>query len=86
MNSWRWEGVTVGQGVPSQWRLLLDRPEFDRTRSFRASGSAAPAPPQSRPNLVREMQERLGRPVVIGYTSTEAALDHRLATRATAPS
>ena len=67
------EGVTVGQGVPSQWRLLLDRPEFDRTdlSRIRICGTgAAPVPP----SLVREMQERIGCPVVIGYTSTEAAL------------
>ncbi len=67
------ERVTVGQGVPSQWRLLLDRPELDDTdlSSLRICGSgAAPAPP----SLVRELQHRLGCPVVIGYTSTEAAL------------
>lgn len=67
------EGVTVGQGVPSQWRLLLDRPEFDRTdlSRIRICGTgAAPVPP----SLVREMQDRIGCPVVIGYTSTEAAL------------
>ena len=67
------EGVTVGQGVPSQWRLLLDRPELDATdlSSLRICGTgAAPAPP----DLIREMQERLGCPVVIGYTSTEAAI------------
>ena len=67
------EGVTVGQGVPSQWRLLLDRPEFDHTdlSRIRICGTgAAPVPP----SLVREMQERIGCPVVIGYTSTEAAL------------
>ena len=42
------EGVTVGQGVPSQWRLLLDRPEFDRTdlSSLRICGTGAA---QSRP-------------------------------------
>ncbi len=67
------EGVTVGQGVPSQWRLLLNRPEFDRTdlSSIRICGTgAAPVPP----DLVQELQARLGCPVVIGYTSTEAAL------------
>ena len=67
------EGVTVGQGVPSQWRLLLDRPEFDRTdlSRIRICGTgAAPVPP----SLVKEMQDRIGCPVVIGYTSTEAAL------------
>lgn len=67
------EHVTVGQGVPSQWRLLLDHPDFPVTdlSGLRICGTgAAPVPPV----LVREMQERLGCPVVIGYTSTEAAL------------
>lgn len=67
------EKVTVGQGVPSQWRLLLDRPEFDDTdlSSLRICGTGgAPVPP----SLIREMKERMGCPVVIGYTSTEAAL------------
>jgi acyl-CoA synthetase (AMP-forming)/AMP-acid ligase II len=67
------EKVTVGQGVPSQWRLLLDRSEFDDTdlSALRICGTGgAPVPP----SLIREMKERLGCPVVIGYTSTEAAL------------
>lgn len=67
------EHVTVGQGVPSQWRLLLDHPDFPAADlgSLRICGTgAAPVPPV----LVREMQDRLGCPVVIGYTSTEAAL------------
>lgn len=67
------ERASVGQGVPSQWRLILDHPDFERTdlSSLRICGTgAAPVPPA----LVREMQERLGCPVVIGYTSTEAAL------------
>lgn len=67
------EGVTVGQGVPSQWRLLMDRPEFDDTdlSRLRICGTgAAPVPPA----LITEMKERIGCPVVIGYTSTEAAL------------
>jgi acyl-CoA synthetase (AMP-forming)/AMP-acid ligase II len=67
------EGVTVGQGVPSQWRLLLDRPEFadtDLSRLRICGTGAAPVPPA----LVTEMKERIGCPVVIGYTSTEAAL------------
>jgi acyl-CoA synthetase (AMP-forming)/AMP-acid ligase II len=67
------EGVTVGQGVPSQWRLLLDRPEFDETdlSRLRICGTgAAPVPPA----LIKEMKDRIGCDVVIGYTSTEAAL------------
>lgn len=67
------ERATVGQGVPTQWRLILDHPDFESTdlSALRICGSGAmPVPP----SLVREMQERLGCPVVIGYTSTEAAL------------
>jgi acyl-CoA synthetase (AMP-forming)/AMP-acid ligase II len=67
------ERVTVGQGVPSQWRLLLDAPEFDATdlSNLRICGTGA-APASA--SLIREMQERLGCPVVIGYASTESAL------------
>jgi len=67
------ERVTVGQGVPSQWRLLLDHPDFAATdlSAVRICGTgAAPVPP----GLVRELEDRLHCPVVIGYTSTEAAL------------
>jgi acyl-CoA synthetase (AMP-forming)/AMP-acid ligase II len=67
------ERVTVGQGVPTQWRLMLDRPEFDATdlSALRIAGTGAANVP---PELVREMEARLGCPIVIGYTSTEAAI------------
>src|SRR5690242_19980443 len=67
------ERVTVGQGVPTQWRLVLDRPEFATTdlSSLRIAGTGAATVP---PELVREMEAKLGCPVVIGYTSTEAAI------------
>ena len=67
------ERVTVGQGVPTQWRLVLDHPDFDATdlSALRIAGTGAATVP---PDLVREMQRRLGCPVVIGYTSTEAAI------------
>jgi acyl-CoA synthetase (AMP-forming)/AMP-acid ligase II len=67
------ERVTVGQGVPTQWRLVLDHPEFDAhdLSSLRIAGTGAARVP---PELVREMEQRLGCPVVIGYTSTEAAI------------
>jgi acyl-CoA synthetase (AMP-forming)/AMP-acid ligase II len=67
------ERVTVGQGVPTQWRLVLDRPEFASTdlTALRIAGTGAATVP---PELIREMEERLGCPVVIGYTSTEAAI------------
>jgi len=67
------ERVTVGQGVPTQWRLVLDHADFagsDLTALRIAGTGAATVPPE----LVREMQDRLGCPVVIGYTSTEAAI------------
>jgi acyl-CoA synthetase (AMP-forming)/AMP-acid ligase II len=67
------ERVTVGQGVPTQWRLVLDRPEFADAdlASLRIAGTGAATVP---PELIREMEQRLGCPVVIGYTSTEAAI------------
>ena len=67
------EHVTVGQGVPTQWRLLLDHPDFAATdlSSLRIVGTGAATVP---PELVRELEAKLGCPVVIGYTSTEAAI------------
>jgi acyl-CoA synthetase (AMP-forming)/AMP-acid ligase II len=67
------ERVTVGQGVPTQWRLVLDHPEFAQSdlTGLRIAGTGAATVP---PELVREMEQRLGCPVVIGYTSTEAAI------------
>ena len=67
------ERVTVGQGVPTQWRLVLDHADFASSdlSSLRIAGTGAATVP---PELVREMEQRLGCPVVIGYTSTEAAI------------
>jgi acyl-CoA synthetase (AMP-forming)/AMP-acid ligase II len=67
------ERVTVGQGVPTQWRLVLDHESFEATdlSALRIAGTGAATVP---PDLVREMERRLGCPVVIGYTSTEAAI------------
>ena len=67
------ERVTVGQGVPTQWRLMLDHRDFASAdlSSLRIAGTGAATVP---PELVREMETRLGCPVVIGYTSTEAAI------------
>jgi acyl-CoA synthetase (AMP-forming)/AMP-acid ligase II len=67
------ERVTVGQGVPTQWRLVLDHPDFVSSdlSSLRIAGTGAATVP---PELVREMEHRLACPVVIGYTSTEAAI------------
>jgi acyl-CoA synthetase (AMP-forming)/AMP-acid ligase II len=67
------EQVTVCQGVPTQYRMLLDHPDFDLldTSSLRIAGIGASRIP---PELVTEMRERLGCPVVVRYASTEASL------------
>src|SRR6185437_58530 len=62
-----------GQGVPTQWRLILDHPQFERFDlshlRIAATGGASVSP-----ELVREMERRLRCPVVIAYASTEAGL------------
>src|ERR1700722_6708916 len=67
------ERVTVGQGVPTQWALMLAHPDFDGadTSTLRIAGTGASRVP---PELVRAMRERLGCPVVVRYTSTESSL------------
>jgi acyl-CoA synthetase (AMP-forming)/AMP-acid ligase II len=67
------ERVTVGQGVPTQWQMMLDHPDFDRTdtSSLRLAATGAARVP---PELVRQLRARLGCPVVVRYTSTEASL------------
>lgn len=67
------ERVTVCQGVPTQYRLMFDAPQFATTdvSRLRVAGiGAARIPPQ----LVREMRAKLGCPVVVRYASTEACL------------
>ncbi len=70
------ERVTVAQGVPTQWRLLLSLPELESAdlSGLRVAGTGASNVP---PELVREMRSRLGVPVVVGYTCTEAAITTR---------
>lgn len=67
------EHVTVGQGVPTQWALVLASPALEEAdvSSLRIAGTGASRVP---PELVREMTERLGCPVVVRYTSTETSL------------
>jgi len=59
--------------VPTQWRLVLDHADFPAAElsELRIAGTGAATVP---PELVREMERRLRCPVVIGYTSTEAAI------------
>ncbi|TMK41607.1 MAG: long-chain fatty acid--CoA ligase [Actinobacteria bacterium] len=70
------EAVTVAQGVPTQWSLMLADPRFEATdvSSLRVAGTGASTVP---PELVREMRRRLRCPVVVAYASTEAAITTR---------
>jgi acyl-CoA synthetase (AMP-forming)/AMP-acid ligase II len=67
------ERITVAQGVPTQWALVLDHPDFAGTdvSSLRIVGTGASRVP---PELVASLRGRLGAPVVVRYTSTEASL------------
>ncbi|HMK62165.1 MAG TPA: AMP-binding protein, partial [Acidimicrobiales bacterium] len=67
------ERVTVGQGVPTQWALLLRHPdlhseELSALRIAATGGARVPV------DLVRAMRRALRCPVVVRYTSTEASL------------
>ncbi len=67
------ERITVGQGVPTQWQLVLDLPELEHadTSSLRITSTGATRVP---PELVRALREAFGAPVVVRYTSTEACI------------
>lgn len=67
------ERVTVGQGVPAQWSMMLAHPDFERTdlSSLRLIGTGAATVPAE---LVRELRRRTGCAVVVRYASTEASL------------
>jgi acyl-CoA synthetase (AMP-forming)/AMP-acid ligase II len=67
------ERVTVCQGVPTQYRMMFDHPSFPSldTSHLRLAGIGAARVP---PELVVEMRERLGCPVVVRYASTESSV------------
>ncbi len=67
------ERITVAQGVPTQWALVLARPELGGAdlSSLRIAGTGASRMPAEQVAAVREA---LGVPVVVRYTSTEASL------------
>ena len=67
------ERITVAQGVPTQWALVLARPELRGAglSSLRIAGTGASRMPAE---LVAAVREALGVPVVVRYTSTEASL------------
>jgi acyl-CoA synthetase (AMP-forming)/AMP-acid ligase II len=67
------ERISVGQGVPTQWALMMAEPALDAAdlSSLRVVGTGAARVPAE---LVAAMRERFGVPVIVRYTSTEASL------------
>ncbi len=67
------ERITVGQGVPTQYRMLLDHPQLDRIdrSSLRIVGTGAA---RVQPEMIAEMAASFGCPVVHRYASTESCL------------
>ncbi len=66
------EGVTVGQGVPTQWSKLVDLPQLadvDLSSLRLASTGSAPVTP----DLAEKMRTRLGCPIVVRYACTESS-------------
>ncbi|HEV3281231.1 MAG TPA: class I adenylate-forming enzyme family protein [Acidimicrobiales bacterium] len=67
------ERITVAQGVPTQWALILSHPglvgaTFTPLRIVGTGASTVPA------ELVAALRNRFGVPVVVRYTSTESSL------------
>ncbi len=67
------ERVTVAQGVPTQWALMLASGELARADlgALRVAGTGAARMTAS---MVAEVRRRFGVPVVVRYTSTESSL------------
>ena len=67
------EAVTVAQGVPTQWALVLASEELARAdlSTLRVAGTGAARMTAA---MVAEVRRRVGVPVVVRYTSTESSL------------
>jgi acyl-CoA synthetase (AMP-forming)/AMP-acid ligase II len=67
------ERVTVAQGVPTQWALMLacDELEHADLHALRIAGTGAA---RMAAPTVAEVRRRFGVPVVVRYTSTESSL------------
>ncbi|MHB8593454.1 MAG: class I adenylate-forming enzyme family protein [Acidimicrobiales bacterium] len=67
------ERVTVAQGVPTQWALMLAHPDIRDAdlSALRIAGTGASHVPSE---LVKAMRNRLVCPIVVRYTSTESSL------------
>jgi len=67
------ERITVAQGVPTQYALMLASPELDRV-DLSALRIATTGAARMAASTVAEVRRRFGVPVVVRYTSTEASL------------
>jgi acyl-CoA synthetase (AMP-forming)/AMP-acid ligase II len=67
------EAVTVAQGVPTQWALMLASPALPAAdlRALRVAGTGAARMTAA---MVAEVRRRFHVPVVVRYTSTESSL------------
>ena len=67
------EKVTVAQGVPTQWHMMISELSSRRydMSSLRIAGSGGAS---VSPNLVGQIREATGCPVIVGYASTETAV------------
>jgi acyl-CoA synthetase (AMP-forming)/AMP-acid ligase II len=67
------ERITVGQGVPTQWALMLASDELARADlgSLRVVSTGAARMSAA---MIAEVRRRFGVPVVVRYTSTESSL------------
>jgi acyl-CoA synthetase (AMP-forming)/AMP-acid ligase II len=67
------ERITVAQGVPTQWQLVLAHPDLPSTdtSTLRITSSGAARVPAE---LVEQLRAAFGVPVVVRYTSTEACI------------
>jgi acyl-CoA synthetase (AMP-forming)/AMP-acid ligase II len=67
------EQITVGQGVPTQWELILRQPDLDRRdfSALRLIGTGAARVPAS---LVAALRRTFKCPVVVRYATTEASV------------
>ena len=68
------EGVTVAQGVPTQWALMLASDALAAGRPRRAACRRDGRGAHDRRSMVAEVRRRFGVPVVVRYTSTESSL------------
>ena len=68
------ERVTVAQGVPTQWALMLASDELRAAPISRALRVAGTGAARMTASMVAEVRRRFGVPVVVRYTSTESSL------------